>query len=126
MMSMKVNYTTMTKVGQAECVTEHARYGVEFTLADDLLQTVRVTVYGVDDEQTGVMMGVLEYSQEHVSAYNFPYSDKYPQYVSDFMSIVEDVKSNVVSPLASGASASEKSEESGSASGSVSKKVPSK
>lgn len=98
---MKIKSTTITQEGEVK--TENARYDVSYTIKDNQLQVVTAQVniassIEVPDGNGGTItqehytpLGSLALEYSTLKAPQFPYTEKYPVYVSEFMDIITEI-----------------------------------
>lgn len=100
---MNVTRTTITR--EAEKTTANGKYVINYTCVENTLQSVKATVYDVVEREypnangemvkqnDNVRIGelVMEYSMFKVTNAGFPYSDKLPLYMNDFIGIINEI-----------------------------------
>ncbi len=100
-MAIEVTKTTVTK--DAVETTANGRYMINFLVTEGELKSVRAEVYdtitvsvpsadgGTEAQQREALIGVLAMDNGIMRNNNFPYCEKYPLYVADFVNIVEQI-----------------------------------
>ncbi len=103
-MALNITKTTITKAAYE--TTDNASYSINFIVIDGQLQSVRADVSekaitnakapeGTVDVMPGHFIGTLAMENGIMRSTNFPYTEKYALYVSDFVSLVELIKATI-------------------------------
>lgn len=100
-----MNVTKTTVINEAEKVTANGRYEIRYTVAGNVLQSVTAVVCDTVEREyqnaggdtvrreENVRVGelVMEYSMFRTASTGFPYSEKLPLYISDFIEIINEI-----------------------------------
>lgn len=103
---MAIEILKTTVVRQATETTANARYAIDYTIVETELQQVKAEVYdtrevevppvegeGTEKQEQEVLIGTIAMEGGVMRNTNFPFSEKYPMYVSDFVGIVNQILS---------------------------------
>lgn len=98
-----IKKTKMTVTQEAEKITENGKYKIIYTIIDDILTNISVTVYeskmidvpGADGlpmkQEQFVEVGQLKVDDGYVRNVMFPYTEKTVLYFKDFDDIIKEI-----------------------------------
>ncbi|MGL4853199.1 MAG: hypothetical protein ACRC3Z_11245 [Phocaeicola sp.] len=88
---MKLELISAVRMYESICTTTNATYKVNYSITEvGENKNIKVTAEVLEG---GVKIGTLQFSDDKISAAQFPYSTKFTTYINEFSAIVEEVKS---------------------------------